>query len=148
MIEWIHAQSMVMYEVHSINHHQHQIAPQARISLTLFLSPSISTVAPGRYSKLHPCPYRVVVDNFLLVDQYWNIHVKVSIGECHFWVRLCFSSSVLFVIIDGFRDRRLGTVQLLFASMISSSEFLAFLCSSRLVFSLTFCQRHCEESAQ
>ena len=47
------------------------------------------------------CPYRVV-DKFLLVHQHLHVRVKGSIGECHLWVPLYFSSSVpnvLFVLV-------------------------------------------------
>ena len=46
------------------------------------------------------CPYRAVVDKFLLVGQYWRVHIKKCIEECPLWVPPCFSSSaphVLFI---------------------------------------------------
>ena len=49
------------------NHNHHQIAPQARISLTLFPHPSLLFIALGRSSKLHPvsvqgCYWYVLAD--------------------------------------------------------------------------------------
>ena len=44
-------------------HHHHQVALLVQISLTLSRHSSLSTIAPGRFSRLHP----VSVDKFLLV---------------------------------------------------------------------------------
>ena len=37
-----------------LDYHHHQVAPPARISLTLSHHPSLSSIAPGRFSRLHP----------------------------------------------------------------------------------------------
>ena len=39
----------------------------AGIPLTLSGHSSLSPIASGRFSRLHPCPYRAVLDKFLLV---------------------------------------------------------------------------------
>ena len=36
------------------HHHHHHVTPPARISLTLSRHPSLSSIAPGRSSRLHP----------------------------------------------------------------------------------------------
>ena len=60
--------------------------------------PSLSACLPDYIF----CPHRAVVCKFLLVGQYWHIHVKGSLGEHHLWAHPCFSSSVppiLFVLL-------------------------------------------------
>ena len=54
------------------------------LSLSLSLSPHLSFITPGRSSELHPVSlHRAVVGKFLLVNQHWHIHVKVSLAKCH-----------------------------------------------------------------
>ena len=51
------------------------------------------------------CLSRTVIGMSLLVDQQWHVYVWGSIGERHFWVCPCFSSSVphvLFVLLGWF----------------------------------------------
>ena len=43
----------------------------ARISLTLSRHSSLSSIAPGRSSRLH------LVGNFFLVGQDWHVHVNI-----------------------------------------------------------------------
>ena len=83
------------------------------------------------------CPLRALVGMFFLVVQHGHIHVKGSIGERHWWFRSCFSSVHCPSYLDGFRDRRLVAVQLLFRGMllkICLIQLVVFLCSIRLAF--------------
>ena len=87
------------------------------------------------------CPYRVVGDKVLLVDQHLHVHMKGSIGEHHLWDRPYFSRSILYVLFflfGWFKRWEVGGVQLLFCRMLLPGfvAFLAFLCSPRLAFSL------------
>ena len=65
----------------SLDYHHH-LVPPARISLTFSHHSSLSFIASGRSSVLHPRA---------------GHHVRGSIGEHHFWARSCFSNSVLYV---------------------------------------------------
>ena len=79
------------------NHHRHHhhVVPLVRISLTLPRHFSLSFIASGRSSGLHPvsshsCWMYVRVVVLLLPGHMWG-----SIGAHHLWARPCFSSSVL-----------------------------------------------------
>ena len=82
----------------------HQVLQTAQISLTLSFSlhPSLSSIAPGRSSKLHPVSVPV---------QSWCKYVLAgrptlarpcvaSLEKHHKWVRHCFSSCVPHVLFD------------------------------------------------
>ena len=45
-------------EYNKLAHHHHHVTPPARISLTLSRHPSLSSIAPGRSSRLHPVSAR------------------------------------------------------------------------------------------
>ena len=79
----------------------------ARISLTLFLSLSLSLVIrlyhlslPAGLLDYTQCPYRTVVGKFLLVSQHLHLRVKRSIGEHHLWVHPYFSSSLIWMVLE------------------------------------------------
>ena len=79
------------------HHHHHHVVPPARISLTLSLHFSLSFIASGRSSGLHPisshsCCMYVQAGRPAFAWPYAG-----SIGVHHWWVRPCFSSSVLHV---------------------------------------------------
>ena len=83
-----------------------------KTSSTSLTSLAAITDIPGSFS-LHPyhlylplgppeyiqCPHRAVVDTFLLVGQYWLVHVKGSIVVRNLWIHICSSSSVPHVLI-------------------------------------------------
>ena len=59
---------------HHHHHHHHYVLLTAQSSLTLSPYPSLSSIAPGRSSRLHP----VSVQNwckYLLVDRHCHVHV-------------------------------------------------------------------------
>ena len=58
--------------------HLHQVALLARISLTLSHHSSLSSISPGRSSKLHPVSVQSC-DRFLLGGQHRLVHEKGSI---------------------------------------------------------------------
>ena len=62
------------------------------LSLTICL---YHPLLPEGFLAYIPCPYRAVVDKFLLVGQHLDIRVKGSIEECCLWVCLYFPSSIL-----------------------------------------------------
>ena len=78
------------------HHHNHHVVSPAQISPTLFRHSSLSFIASGRSSKLHP-----------VSSQSYCMHVRAgrpafvrpyeggSIGVHHLWAHPCFSSSVL-----------------------------------------------------
>ena len=74
-------------------HHHHVVSP-AWISLPLSRHFSLSFIASGRSSGLHPYPHRAAVCMFELVFLLLPGHVWGSIGVHHLWARPCFSSSV------------------------------------------------------
>ena len=85
----------------------------------------------------------MVIGNFLLVGQHWHVHVMGFLGERLLWVRPCFSSSVshaLFVLFGWFLrwevSGRISVVLWDVVSRICPIDLVAFLCSSRLAFSL------------
>ena len=61
----------------------YQAALIARISLTPSLRLSLSPIAPGRSSKLHPYLHRADVNEFVQVSQHWLIRALGSIEERH-----------------------------------------------------------------
>ena len=79
------------------SYHHHHVVPLARISLTLSRHFSLSFIASGRSSGLHPvsshsccmyvCMFELVV--LLLPEHMWGY-----IGVNRLWARPCFSSSV------------------------------------------------------
>ena len=72
------------------HHHHHQVTPSARISLTLFRHPSLSSIASGWSSGIHPVSPQsnsVVVLPLLVL-------VKGSTGVHYLWVRPYFSNLV------------------------------------------------------
>ena len=76
------------------HHHHHHIVLLARISLTLSRYFSLSFIASGRSSGLHPisshsCCMYVRASRAAFARPYWG-----SIGVHHLWARPCFSSSV------------------------------------------------------
>ena len=79
------------------DYHHHYVVPLAWISLTLSRHFSLSFIASGRSSGLHPvssqsCCMYVWAVVLLLLGHMWG-----SIGVNHLWARPCFSSSVLHV---------------------------------------------------
>ena len=79
-----------------IYHHHHQIMSTARNSQTLSLcSYHLLRLDLPNYIQ---CPHRADVTKFLLVSQYWYVHVQGSMEEYYLWVCLCFYSSVLHVL--------------------------------------------------
>ena len=77
------------------HHHHHHVVPLARISLTLSRHFSLSFIASGRSSVLHPvsshsCCMYVRAGRPAFAWPYAG-----SIGVHHWWARPCFSSSVL-----------------------------------------------------
>ena len=72
------------------NNHHHHVMPPARISLILSRHFSLSFIASGRSSGLHP----VSSHSFCM---YVRAICGGSIGVHHLWARPCFSSSVLHV---------------------------------------------------
>ena len=79
--------SLSLYIYIYIYHHHHQVALLVWISLTLSLSFSLS-IRPYHPSLLgglpnYICVHTADVNKFLLIDQYWLVHVKGSIEEGH-----------------------------------------------------------------
>ena len=71
------------------------------------------SVFPSLYHPYHPllsvglpnyilCPYRADENKSLLIDKHWDVHVRGSIEELYSWVRPCFSSCVLFILLGWF----------------------------------------------
>ena len=82
---------------YSGSHHHHYVVPLERISLTLSRHFSLSLIASGRSSGLHPvsshsCWMYVRAGRPAFARPYVG-----SIGVHHLWARPCFSSSVLHV---------------------------------------------------
>ena len=82
-------------------HHHHHVVPQARISLTFSRHFSLSYIASGRSSGLHPissqscCMY---VCMYVRTGRlFLHGHIWGYIGVHHVWACPCFSSSVLHV---------------------------------------------------
>ena len=103
-----------------INHHHHHVALSALTFLTLSCHPSLSSIAPGRSSGLHPVSsqsYCMYVCMFQLDVLPLLVPVKGSTGVYHLWVRANFSSS------DSFRDGWQVAVQLLFCGVLSLGLF-------------------------
>ena len=80
-----------------IEYHHHHVVPLARISLTLSCHFSLSSIASGRSSGLHPvsshsCWMCVCAGRPAFARPYVG-----SIGVHRLWVHPCFSSSVLHV---------------------------------------------------
>ena len=73
--------------------YHHQVTQLAQISITHSHHSSLSSITPGWSSRLHPVSIQCCC-KFLLASQHWHVHVKGLKGECHLWVRPCFSSSV------------------------------------------------------
>ena len=85
-------------EVYIYIYISHHVVPLARISLTFSRHFSLSFIASGRSSGLHPvsshsCCMYVLAGRPAFARPY----VRGSIGVHHLWARLCFSSSVLHV---------------------------------------------------
>ena len=80
-----------------IIHIHHHIVPLARISLTLSRHFSLSFIASGRSSGLHPVFTLATECMFVLVVLLLPGHMWGSIGVYHLWTSPCFSSSVLHV---------------------------------------------------
>ena len=74
--------------------YHHYVTPSTRISLTLSRHPSLSFIASGRFSRLHPVSAHSCLCRFLLIVLPLLVHVKGSTGVCHLWVRPYFSSIV------------------------------------------------------
>ena len=86
----------------SINHHHHHhVVSPARIFLTLSRHFSISFIASGRSQGYNPYPHIAAVCMFELIILLLNGHMWGSIGVHHLWARLCFSISVLRVILES-----------------------------------------------
>ena len=122
-------------------HHHHQIVLTAWTSLSFFHYPSLSSIAPGRSSRLH----LVSIQSWckaLLIGQHWHIRVPEIIREHHLWVFYCFSSStphVLFALFEWFvrREAHVQTAAVLggTAFRICSRQHAVSLCSFHLAFS-------------
>ena len=77
-------------------------------SLSLSLSLYLSIYLSHRFRQVFQIE---IVNKFLLVSQYWHVHVKGSIRERRLWVRPCLSSSVphaLFVLLGWFLRREVS----------------------------------------
>ena len=96
------------------------IIKSLNLSLSLSLCLSLSIIAgPLDYSL---CPYRAVVGMLFLVDQHWHVHVK---GVYRRTLLIILSllllqcpACLVRLFLDGFRDRGLVAVQLLFRGML------------------------------
>ena len=75
--------------------YHHHVVPPAQISLTLSRHFSLSFIASGRSSGLHPVSSHIAVCKFALVVLLLLGHTWGSIGVHHLRARLCFSSNVL-----------------------------------------------------
>ena len=71
-----------------IYHHHHDVQ-FAQISLTLSRHPSLSFIASGRSSRLHPVSVQSCIDKSLLAVLLLYVCMKRSIGECHLLVLPC-----------------------------------------------------------
>ena len=78
-------------------HHHHHIVPLARISLTLSRHFSLSFIASGRSSGLHPVSSHSCCMYVRAGHPAFAWPYAVSIGVHHWWARPWFSSSVLHV---------------------------------------------------
>ena len=91
------------------HYHHHHLMPRARISLTLSRHFSLSFIASGRSSRLHPvslhsgCTY-VRAGRPAFARPYVGVH-RIH----HLWARPCFSMSGS-SSLDSFRDGRQVTV--------------------------------------
>ena len=75
---------------------------------------------PAGFSNYILCTCKVV-GKFLLVCQHWHVHMQVSVGKRHLWIRSFVSSSVpnvLFVLLDGSRDGSEVAVELLLCGVL------------------------------
>ena len=91
----------------------------ARISLTLFLHLSLSSIAPGRSSKLLSVSAENGSNKFLQIDQHWYVHVWRSIEERHLaLISLAVSFTFCSSYLDGFWDGKKEAVQLLFRGVL------------------------------
>ena len=76
-------------------HHHHHVVPPARISLTLYRHFSLSFIAFGRSSGLHPVSSQSCCMYARAGRPAFAWPYAGSIGVHHWWFRPCFSSSVL-----------------------------------------------------
>ena len=74
--------------------HHHHVVPPARISLTLSRHFSLSFIASGRSSRLHPASSHSCCMSVRAGRPAFAWHMWGSIGVHHLWARPCFSSSV------------------------------------------------------
>ena len=81
--------------VHHHHHHHHHVVPLARISLTLSRHFSLSFIASGRSSGLHPVSSHSCCMYVRAGRPAFTWPYVGSIGVHHWWVRPCFSRRVL-----------------------------------------------------
>ena len=97
-LRMFHTRQMTVYiyiYIYVYIYHHHVVSP-ARISLTLSGHFSLSFIAFGRSSRVTSRnPHIAAVCMFELVVLLLLGHLRWSIGVHHWWVRPCFSNSVL-----------------------------------------------------
>ena len=91
-------EEFIWIKLEYMDHHHHHVVPQARISLTLSHHFSLSSIASGRSSGLHPVSSHSCCMNVRAGRPAFAWQYVGSIGGHHLWARPCFSSSVLYVL--------------------------------------------------
>ena len=76
------------------HHHHHHAALLARISLTFSRHPSLSSIVPGKSSRLNPASARICCILVLAGSPIFAHPCEGSTRVYHLWVRPYFSSSV------------------------------------------------------
>ena len=114
------------------------------MSLTFSLHQFLSSIAL-RHSHYILCPYRVDLGKLFLVGQNWNIKVYGFVERRHLWLYSCFSITIthlIFVLLWWVYFFYMGEKLLHSdcfvgaASIIYSTEIVAFITSSHLAISL------------
>ena len=109
--------------------------------LSLAIRPYHSSLPVGLTDYIL-CLYGVVVGRFLLIDQYWHVHVKGSIRKYHMSLSLLLQQypaclvRIVWIVSKFGLSSQISAVSWGIASRICSILFVAFWCSSRLAFSL------------
>ena len=82
------------FEKMEYNHHHHHVTPPARISPTLSCHPSLSSIASGRSSRLHPvsahyCCIYVLADRPAFARPCEGVHRSMSLMNSSLLLRQC-----------------------------------------------------------
>ena len=130
------------HSCHHHCHHHHHLAPPALISLTLFHRPSLSSIAPGRSSRLHPvspqswCIY-VLADRLAFARPCEAVHWSMSLMSSLPLLLQCSSCLVRLTCLVSWwmEGGRTAAVLWVSACRICSIQLEAFLWNCRQAFS-------------